>query len=161
MKLLSDMSIPWLRARKQRAGVVYFYLELPNNLPRVEIALGSDIELALKKRAEILFSHFFNSSGPSASYELILDSYRTIVVPTFATAQKNENFKSIERLTAFLHQTVFGAKGVSKFEAEYRKWRDCRLSLRARSEVSLFLKIIRWHQDMLKSASPSAPTPDF
>lgn len=156
MKQNSDISISWLRARQQRSGTVHYFLELPSNVQRVEIALGPDVEIALKKRAKLLFAHFSTSSGPSASYELILDWYRTIVVPTLAAAQKNENVKSIERLTAFLGESGFGARDISKFESEYLKWRDSRLTLRARSEISLFFKIIRWHQDMLKAANVTA-----
>ena len=151
----ADMSIPWLRTRKQRSGTVLYFLEIPTNTRRVEIALGPDVDLALKKRSDLLFVHFCTLSGPSASYEAILDRYRTIVVPTLAIAQRRENTKSIQRLTAFLRQSDFGARDVSKFESEYLKWRDRRLTLRARSEVALFNRIVRWHQGMQKAADLS------
>ena len=56
---------------------------------------------------------------------------------------------------AWMANESVGARDVSKFESEYLKWRDRRLTLRARSEVALFNRIVRWHQGMQKAADLS------
>jgi hypothetical protein len=153
-------SLPYFRARLQRSRETHYYLQLPN-AGRQEIPLGSNLELAITRRTVHLFKHLHSAKGSLVNYGCILRWYLLIMVPLLPTHAGKENRNSIQKLTLFFEQTSFPIEERAGLEAHYKNWRGPQSTFRARREFSLFIRVLRWYDNMcvthlpLTNSSPS------
>ena len=90
---------PRLRPRKQRSGKIYYYYDT-GAVPRVEIPLGDDYVLAVKKWAELEA----DKSGRAVqlvTFRYVAERYTREVIPTKAPRTQSDNLKELENLYGF------------------------------------------------------------
>lgn len=142
------MSIPYFRMRKQRSGKNYFYISIPGDASRQEVAAGCDQANALLQRSSILFKHFYYSIDKEISVQDIFHWYLLIVVPLLPSRVKAENTNSIQKLLKFVEELNLLTVDLQILKNKYQQWADPRLTLRTAREVALLSKILKWFETM-------------
>jgi hypothetical protein len=143
-------SIPWLRIRPQKSGKTYYYLEMPGNARRDEIALGSDYLAALQRRQELLLQFRIESRKEVNDLKFVMVLYREIHIPTFEVQKKKENYFTISQLEAFIAHSNMDLKDLDdpQLHVRYAQWRNARLSIRVKNELAMLRRLknlaLRW-----------------
>ena len=89
-----------MRARKQRSGAVWYYLDVGGK-PRREIALGSDYVTAVQKWADLM------QVKPAAiTFEQLADRYQAEVLPTHAKNTQYTQRSDLKKLREFFCNPV-------------------------------------------------------
>lgn len=88
---------PHMRARKQRSGKVYYYLDTGAK-PRKEIPLGDDYIVALRKYAE---HHQIGKDVKAAKFGDVIQRYQVEVLPTLSASTQRTHASDMKHLMAF------------------------------------------------------------
>ena len=151
--MTKKISIPWLHRRTQKSGQDYYYVAIPNSTPRQEIAVGPNLEEALVQR-QILLARYWNEHPLSRDPLVnLLLQYQNIHAPLLDTHfQRKENLSSLENLVNFFssHRCLVCEIESPLVAQRYLAWRNPKLSMRARSELSLLKRVVKvsqsWHE---------------
>ncbi|MFZ2327412.1 MAG: hypothetical protein WAW73_10875 [Rhodoferax sp.] len=137
-------SIPWLRLRAQQSGNAYYYLEIPHSSPKKEIPLGPNREKALLQRQVLLFKHWQEHPLDKDPLINLLLQYQIVYVPLLDNHVQEENLASIKRLIKFFEARDYKISDIDspRLPTEYLAWRNAKLQLRAKSELSLLKRIV-------------------
>ena len=92
-------AIPRLRARKQKSGVIHYYYD-KGGKPRVEIPLGSNYGLAVKKWAELEGGRI-EVAKAIITFRLVSEAYRREVMAFKAERTQQDNAKELGKLLLF------------------------------------------------------------
>jgi hypothetical protein len=133
-----------LRKRQQKSGKSYYYVELPGNERRQEIAVGKDYSVAITMREELLLNFRCANRVEKNDVTFALVLFREIVVPTLAPRKIRENLRTINNLMSFFQRTDFGFEDIDapRLYEQYAAWRNSNGTMRVRHEIA-FLKRLK------------------
>lgn len=95
---------PHMRARKQRSGKVYYYLDTGEK-PRREIPLGGDYIVALRLYAE---HHQIGKDVKAAKFGDVIQKYQVEVLPTLSATTQRTHASDMKHLLAFFKDAPLG-----------------------------------------------------
>lgn len=148
MATKKNMTVPWLRRRTQSSTTDHYYLEIPNSKPRKEIALGSNLDEALARRQTFLKQYWDEHPLSIDPLVNLLLQYKHIHVPLLDKHSKKENFSSLKHLVNFFssHKCDVCAIESPMVAHQYLFWRNSKLPMRAKSELSLLKRVVKVSQ---------------
>jgi integrase len=140
-----------MRARLQRSGIIYYYYDTGQK-PRVEIPLGPDYVMAVKKWSELE-----GDSAPIASlitFKYVSERYTREVIPTKAERTQSDNIKEMVNLVKF-----FGTAPINEIEPIHvRQYLTSRQAapVRANREKALFSHVFNMAREwgLTSNANP-------
>lgn len=142
--MAKKMSVPWLRLRAQKSGQAYYYFEMPHSNPRIEIPLGPNREAALVQRQVLLAKYWQENPLNKDPLINLMLQYQIVHVPLLDELEQKENLASLKRLISFFQARDFKIGDIDSppLAVEYLAWRNAKLPLRAKSELSLLKRIV-------------------
>jgi hypothetical protein len=152
-----------LRAREQRSKTVHYYYESPKAVQRTEVALGSDFQIALAKRAMLLMKFESLDSGSRSDFQFISKLYLEAYVPTLPAYDQGEVRKSLVRLQLYFkdHQLTFCSNTISEYKTHYLNSRGSNAKIRGTREWTLLWVILRWVSEFEQMTSQTMFHVDF
>ena len=135
---------PGLRAREQRSGKVYFYLDTGSK-PRKEIPLGESYQLAMQKWAQLIAPA--QEAMPTAiRFTWLAEQYVKRVVPTKAPQTQRDNIRELKSLINFF--TSGGDAPIHEIRphhiSRFLEWRGAQAPVRANREKALLSHMFNW-----------------
>jgi len=111
-----------LRVRKQRSGKIYYYYDT-GRTPRVEIPLGDDYVLAIKKWAE-LEGDKTGQAAKVITFRYVAERYVREVIPTKGERTQDDNLSELENLYAFFDDPPAAIDDIEPHHVrQYLGWR--------------------------------------
>lgn len=111
-----------MRARKQRSGKIYYYYDT-GATPRVEIPLGSDYVLAVRKWAE-LEGDRTDRAAKLVTFKYVAERYTVEVIPTKAPRTQRDNLIELEYLYEFFNDPPAPLDDIQPIHIrQYMDWR--------------------------------------
>jgi len=141
-------AIPRLRARRQKSGVVHYYYD-KGGKPRVEIPLGSNYGLAVKKWAELEGGRV-EVARQVITFRLVSEAYRREVMTFKAERTQQDNAKELGKLLQFFDDPPGPLDEIKPLNVrEYLTWRtkDGKGMVRANREKALLSHIWNFARD--------------
>ena len=151
MTTTKSIPIPWLRQRIKSSGH-YYYFEVPNSNPRQEIALGPNREKALVHRQSLLIRYWYEHPLSNDPLVNLLLQYQNIHVPLLDSYSQQENLSSLKNLVNFFSSHPCAVCEIESplVSHQYLMWRNPKLPMRAKSDLSLLKRIDKvsqsWYQ---------------
>jgi integrase len=127
---------PMMRARRQKSGKVYYYLDMGGR-PRREQALGSDLIKALGEYSKITMGAG-NVSAPQFTFLDLMQRYVAEVLPRKAPRTQRDNLKELEVLKRFFGDPPAPLAQIKPIHVrQFLDWRGA-APVRANREKALF-----------------------
>ena len=130
---------PRVRAREQRSGKVYYYLDVGGK-PRREVPLGDDYALMLRRYAELEMD-----STPRhvevTTFRYVAERYRREVMPMKASRTQSDNTRELDRLFEFFNNPPAPLEQIRPIHIRQFMDRRKDAPIRANREKALFSHI--------------------
>lgn len=146
-------AIPRFRVRKKPSGVVHYYYDTGGR-PRVEIPLGRDYGLAIKKWAELEGERDSPRIAEVITFRWVADEYRRVVVPTKAAKTQKVNLYELRKLIEYFDDPPAPLEAIEPINVrQYMTWRKKLVS--ANREKALLSHIWNWAREKGYTALPN------
>lgn len=144
-KPTKNLNLPrGMRKRKQRSGKVYYYLDT-GAFPRIEISLGADYTLAVKKWAELTAS--VAPTGALITFRYVAERYQKEIFPTKGIATQGMNLREFKQLFTFFEDPQAAMESIEPTNVrQYLDWRKA-AKIRANREIALFSHVWNFARD--------------
>ena len=145
---------PGLRARVQKSGKTYFYLDLGGK-PRREKPLGDDYVLALREWAG-QSGGAVATPGGELTFGQVAERYKVQVLPKKAPRTQRDYLRDLKKLLEFFDDPPATlAEILPKHVALYR---DHRGTTHSTQEIALFSAIFNWARELGFTDAPNPAT---
>lgn len=144
-KPTKNLNLPrGMRKRKQRSGKTYYYLDT-GETPRIEIPLGPDYTLAVKKWAELTTE--VAPTGSLVTFRYVAERYQKEVFPTKGLATQKMNLREFKQLFKVFQDASAPMESIETINVrQYLDWRKS-AKIRANREVALFSHVWNFARD--------------
>ena len=127
-----------VRARKQRSGKVYYYLELGNKEDRREMPLGDDYVVAIQKWAELTKNPTIDLKQ-LVTFKYVSERYIKEALPLKAPRTQRDNITQLAKLLEFFDDDPpLALERIEPIHVrQFMTWRGTTAKVRANREKAL------------------------